>query len=333
MLQAPLLHPCSAPEMKTPTLMEKARPPRRSWNPFTLHTPCQGSAPALPSALTGPGCPGRRCISLLAPGGGSPVSQDCLSSTPSHCELRACGALLVSPPSECPASGGKEACVGSSPARAPRLQLLPSFLPEKHLEHLRSPARPRSPVSLCGPSCRQASPRSPAQAHCGTRQPPRSLPPSAPVQRRLSSLLRGLSSVLGTGRAVSSVRGAERVLGWPPRLAPLLCHLGRPVPRPLPAQPTYHLRAEAWGRSEPCRALLTGGGGGQHGEVGHPRPCPPAFPAWSQSWAPPPALRALALSCLPAKRLKVTPVVQGTSQGLGPELSGVIFFFLLKSKT
>lgn len=118
MLQAPLLHPCSAPEMKTPTLMEKARPPRRSWNPFTLHTPCQGSAPALPSALTGPGCPGRRCISLLAPGGGSPVSQDCLSSTPSHCELRVCGALLVSPPSECPASGGKEACVGSSPGEA-----------------------------------------------------------------------------------------------------------------------------------------------------------------------------------------------------------------------
>lgn len=207
---------------------------------------------------------------------------------------------------------------GSAPAA-------PSFLPSGKAS--RTPPlspRPRSPVSLCGPSCRQASPRSPAQAHCAPRQPPRSLPPSAPVQRRLSSLLRGVSSMLGTRRAVSSVRGAERVLGWPLRLAPLLCHLGRPVPRPLPAQPTYHLRAEAWGGSEPCGALLTGG---QHGEVGHPRPCPPAFPARSQYWAPPPALRALALSCLPAKRLKVTPVVQRTSQGLGPELSGVIFFF------
>lgn len=55
---------------------------------------------------------------LLAGGGGSPVSQDCLSSTLSHCELRACRALLVSRPSERPASGGKEARVGSSPGEA-----------------------------------------------------------------------------------------------------------------------------------------------------------------------------------------------------------------------
>lgn len=357
MLQAPLLHPCSAPEMKTPTLMEKARPPRRSWNPFTLHTPCQGLAPALPSALTGPGCPGRRCISLLAPGGGSPVSQDCLSSTPSHCELRACGALLVSPPSECPASGGKEACAGSSPGEAewvrcsvgaaasspddwsplatqPGLRacgsFLPSFLPEKHLEHLRSPSRPRSPVSLCGPSCRQASPRSPAQAHCGPRQPPRSLPPSAPVQRRLSSLLRGLSSVLGTGRAVSSVRGAERVLGWPLRLAPLLCHLGRPVPRPLPAQPTYHLRAEAWGGSEPCRALLTGGAAWG----GWPPPAlPPSLPSVE------PVLGSTARPQSPGPELpagqafKSDACCAGNVTGPGARAERGHFFFLLKSKT
>ena len=164
--------------MKTTTLMERACPPQRSWNPFTLHAPWQGSAPALPSALTGPGCPGQLCISLLAPVSGrapvtcSPVSQDCLSTTPSHCKLRACGALLVSPLSECPASGGKESYVGSSPGEAEWVRrgvgtaagspddwshlatqpglcacdsFLPSFLPKKHLKHLRSP--PLSPTA------------------------------------------------------------------------------------------------------------------------------------------------------------------------------------------
>ena len=63
-----------------------------------------------------------------------------------------------------------------------------------------------------------------------------------------------------------------------------------------------------------------------------PQPCPPAFPARIQSWAPPLALRALALSCLQAKHLKVSPVVQGTSQGLGPEPSRVIFFFIIKKQ-
>lgn len=129
------------------------------------------------------------CWLRSAPGARSPalLSQDRLSTAPSHCRPRAHGALLVSPLSECPASGGKEACVGStsgetewvrravgavagSPdnwshlATQPGLRactapsFLPSFLPEKHLEHLHSPLpAPAAPSpSLTLPASRPA---------------------------------------------------------------------------------------------------------------------------------------------------------------------------------
>lgn len=69
--------------------------------------------------------------------------------------------------------------------------------------------------------------------------------------------------------------------------------------------------------------------GRQDREVGTPT-SPPSLPSTelvlgstARPGSPGPELPA-------GQAFKVTPVVQGTSQGLGPEPSGVIFFFIKK---
>lgn len=68
--------------------------------------------------------------------------------------------------------------------------------------------------------------------------------------------------------------------------------------------------------------------GPQDGEVGTPASPPstePVLGSTARPGSPGPELPA-------GQAFKVTPVVQGTSQGLGPELSGVIFFFFIKKQ-